>query len=62
MYDPAATEDSVRLLNEGFTAEQIVALIDLRQRLQHDNDEGLAIEHKRLKFARWLVEHNLLQK
>jgi hypothetical protein len=62
MYDPLLVEDCAKLLNEGFTAEQIAALIDLRRHLQRNHDEGQAIEHKRLEFARWLVEHNLLLK
>jgi hypothetical protein len=62
MYDPALVEDCVKLFNEGFTAEQMAALIDLRHRLHREHDKESDIEHKRLEFARWLFEHNLIQK
>jgi hypothetical protein len=52
--------ETLNLLDEGFDPAQIVALMRLRHRLQREEDEEWAITYRRLKFARWLVEHKVL--
>ena len=62
MNDQGLIEQSERLLHEGFTQAQILALLRLRQRLEQERHAELAGEYKRLKFARWCVEHDILHK
>ena len=60
MDDRLVIKETLNLLDEGFDPAQIVALMRLRHRLQREEDEEWAITYRRLKFARWLVEHRRL--
>jgi len=57
MDDRVVIRETLNLLDEGFDPAQIVALMRLRHRLQREEDEEWAVTYRRLKFARWLVEH-----
>jgi hypothetical protein len=60
MEDYALMKERLNLLEEGFDPEQIQALIRMRQRFRRVENEEVDITYRRLKFARWLVDHKLL--
>ena len=62
MNDQGLIEGTAPLLHAGLTETQIRALLRLRHRLEQDRRAEQAGELKRLKFARWCVEHDLLHK
>ena len=62
MNDQELIKQSERLLHEGFTQAQILALLRLRHRVEQERHAERAGEYKRLQFARWCVEHDMLHK
>jgi hypothetical protein len=60
MDERTVIKETLNLLDVGFDPSQIVALMRLRHRVQREEDEEWAITYRRLKFARWLVEHEML--
>ena len=54
------TEARSLLREHGFSVGEEAALRALRQRYERGDLNEISIEHKRLEFARWLVQHGRL--
>ncbi|HEU5318962.1 MAG TPA: hypothetical protein VFX49_22825 [Chloroflexota bacterium] len=56
----AATAAGTPLSELGFSAREGAALQSLRRRYVRGELNEISIEHRRLEFARWLVQHGRL--